>query len=294
MSITTIASYAYMWYTKVPAPLGTRPVLHLLLVRAVGGFFGVYGMYYSVQYLQLSEATVITFLAPIMASYACSFLVPGDTFSWRQQVASIVSLVGVVLIARPFRNRSPGDEDGNPNSADSYHHILATVVAFIGVFGAASAFTSIRMIGHRSHALVSVTWFSFITTMISLVAMMLPWIPFRLPSTALEWTLLTILGFCGFLLQYLLTAGLAYVPPPGISASGHGSRATQGVYSQLIFALLYDKIVWGATLSPMSWAGSLLILACAIYVAMVQEAPDSPKSEEPGSPVFKDAGDEEA
>lgn len=294
MSITALASYLYMLYAKVPAPLGTRPVFHLLLARAVSGFFGVYGMYYSVQYLQLSEATVITFLAPIVACYACSFLIPGDTFSWRQQVAAIISLVGVVLIARPFRHRSTdGNEDKNPSSADSYHHILATIVAFIGVFGAAGAFTSIRMIGTRAHALVSVTYFSVVTCIISFVAMLLPWIPFRLPSTVTEWSLLSILGICGFLLQYMLTAGLAYVPPAGISGKGQGSRATQGVYSQLIFALLYDKIVWGATLSVMSWVGSLLILACAIYVATVQEEPAKPKEEHTSDSIFKDA-DEEA
>ncbi|KAJ5248731.1 hypothetical protein N7468_000182 [Penicillium chermesinum] len=282
MSITALASYLYMLYAKVPAPLGTRPVIPLLLGRAVFGFFGVYGMF----------LLVITFLSPIMACYACSFLIPGDTFSWRQQVAAVVSLVGVVLIARPFGSSSSpssdGDGHGNPSSADSYHHILATIVAFVGAFGAAGAFTTIRMIGTRAHALVSVTYFSLGTCVISLVAMLLPWVPFRLPSTVLEWTLLLILGICGFLLQYLLTAGLSYAPPPGISKNGQGSRATQGIYSQLLFALLYDKAIWGATLSPLSWIGSALILGCAIYVAMAQEEPAKPKAEEMDHAGFKD------
>lgn len=281
MSITAVASYLYMWWAKVPAPFGTRPVLHLLIVRAMCGFMGVYGLYYSVQYLELSEATVITFLGPIMTCYACSLLIPGETFNRRQQLAAIVSLVGVVLIARPFSKfrRDSGSDDESPDHADSYHHILATIVAFIGVIGAAGAYTSIRMIGRRAHPLVSVTYFSSVTTVISLVAMaVLPGVPFRFPRTPTEATLLCGLGVCGFLLQFLLTAGLSYVPPASVvsgksgrGGAGSGSRATSMVYTQMLFALFYDKVVWGSTLSPVSWAGSVLILACAVYVATMKE-----------------------
>lgn len=293
MSITAVASYIYMWWAKVPAPFGTRPVLHLLIVRAMCGFMGVYGLYYSVQYLDLSEATVITFLAPIMTCYACSLLIPGETFNRRQQLAAVLSLVGVVLIARPFSKLNWGSgsdgngEEGSPDNTDSYHHILATIVAFVGVIGAAGAYTSIRMIGRRAHPLVSVTYFSSVTTIISLLAMaVLPSVPFRLPHTPTEWSLLAGLGVCGFLLQFLLTAGLSYVPPASVvsgkrgrgrgSSSGSGARATSMVYTQMLFALFYDKVVWGSTLSPVSWAGSVLILACAVYVATMKEE----KSEE--------------
>lgn len=301
MSITAVASYLYMWYAQVPAPFGTRDVLGLLFLRAGCGFLGVYGLYYSVQYMELSEATVITFLAPIMTCYACSFLIPGETFSRRQQLAGVVSLVGVVLIARPFskQNRS-GDE--SPDAADSYHHILATVVAFVGVLGAAGAYTSIRMIGRRAHPLVSVTYFSSVTTVISIVAMaVVPSVPFRLPQTAIEWTLVIGLGVCGFLLQFLFTAGLSYVPPAVVAGrklktSGNYVRATSMVYTQMLFALFYDKVIWGSTLSPVSLAGSALILSCAIYVAVVKDGRREPLEEsstEEDPEGFKDAADED-
>ncbi|KAJ5160539.1 uncharacterized protein N7482_007543 [Penicillium canariense] len=309
MSITAVACYLYMWYAKVPAPFGTRPVLKLLLLRAVSGFLGVYGLYYSVQYLPLSEATVITFLAPILTCYACSLLIPGETFSRRQQLAAIVSLIGVVLIARPFSKRDGAGttaDDESPDDADTYHHVLATIVASVGVLGGAGAYTSIRMIGRRAHPLVSVTYFSSVTTVISVVAMaVLPGVPFRLPSTVTEWSLLTGLGVCGFLLQFLLTAGLSYVPPAcvrGSRSSSQGSKATNMVFTQMLFALFYDKVVWGSTLAPVSWAGSVLILACAVYVAVAQEehqAEHPAKTEEGDGDGeddgrFKDGDDEEA
>jgi len=273
MSITVIASYLYMWYAKVPDPLGHRPVIGLLTLRAVGGFFGVFGLYYSVKYLPLSEATVLTFLAPILSCYATSLFVPLETFTWKQQLAGVVSLGGVVLIARPFPpmnapSDSPGDKDGA--QADELHHFLAILMALVGVLGAACAYTTIRMIGKRSHPLVSVTYFSVYSTLISCIGMaVLPSVDFKLPSTGLEWTSLVALGVCGFLLQFLLTAGLAYVPPG--HTAGSGNRATSMVYTQMLFALFYDKVIWGNTLSAMSWAGSGLILVSAIYVAMARE-----------------------
>ncbi|CAG8123706.1 unnamed protein product [Penicillium olsonii] len=319
MSITAVASYLYMWWASVPSPFGTRPVRMLLLLRATFGFMGVYGLYYSVQYLPLSEATVITFLAPIMTCYACSLLIPGETFSRRQQLAALVSLGGVILIARPFSKRTPqtvttaptavaawamslSAHDETPSDADSYHHVMATIVAFVGVIGAAGAYTSIRMIGRRAHPLVSVTYFSSVTTIISFVAMAtMPWVPFRLPNSAIEWTLLTGLGVCGFMLQFLLTAGLSYVPPASVSSGkpgNQGTKATSMVYMQMLFALFYDKVVWGSTLSPISWAGSALILACAIYVAVAQETAPAQRVEAPVEEYrddegYKDVNDEE-
>lgn len=297
MSITVLASYLYMWYAKVPHPFGTRSELGLLLLRAAGGFWGVYGLYYSVQYLPLSEATVLTFLAPILSCYACSLYMPHETFTRKQQLAALVSLVGVVLIARPF-SYAASDRD----SVDKVQRSLAIMMALVGVLGASCAYSAIRMIGQRCHPLVSVTYFSLVTTVVSFVAMLvIPSVPLELPGTAMEWTLLVGLGVCGFLLQFLLTAGLSYVPPvPRRSTtkgnrgatspygsndhdninddtvqvrkpSSSGSRATSMLYTQMLFALFYDGVVWGNTLSPVSWLGSGLILVSAIYVAMARE-----------------------
>ncbi|KAL3459915.1 hypothetical protein BJX64DRAFT_194452 [Aspergillus heterothallicus] len=315
MSITVIASYLYMWWAKVPQPFGNRSVLPLLLFRAAGGFWGVYGLYYSVQYLPLSEATVLTFLAPILSCYACSIFLPGEIFTRKQQLAGFVSLIGVVLIARPFAFLQSGGSDADsveaardkPGDADQNHRVFAVIMAMIGVLGATSAYTSIRLIGQRCHPLVSVTYFSLFTTMVSVIAIIaLPSIPLELPGTLFEWTLLIALGVCGFLLQFLLTAGLSYVPPPPrvrkrsashvmsrphIQHTGHdeedskpepdttnkrsssGTRATTMLYTQMLFALFYDNAVWGSTLSAVSWIGSGLILCSALYVALAREPP---------------------
>lgn len=328
---TVICSVIYMWYAKVPHPFGIRSIRTLLVIRGVAGFFGVFGLYYSLLYLPLSEATVLTFLAPILSCYACSLIMPDEVFTRMQQVAGVGSLLGVIIISRPmslfssgagappqivstynnattttFRHSSnitstsPADTVNGQtlsDDVDATHRLIGIAAALTGVLGATVAYTSIRKIGQRAHALVSVTYFSVLTAIISIIAVLaIPSVNFRLPSNWTELLLLFGLATCGFLLQFLLTAGLAYVPPDppppppppstadrngeGNSSGGeaekqkpstHGSRATSMVYTQMLFALFYDKVVLDTTPPPMSWAGSAIILFSAVYVAFAQD-----------------------
>jgi hypothetical protein len=43
------------------------------------------------------------------------------------------------------------------------------------------------------------------------------------------------------------------------------------IYTQMLFALTFDKLVWGTTPGILSIIGSSLILGSAIYVAMHKE-----------------------
>ncbi|EEH36051.1 hypothetical protein PAAG_00374 [Paracoccidioides lutzii Pb01] len=337
MGSTVLLSALYMAYTRVPHPLGQRPVRPLLLLRGISGFFGVFGLYHSLLYLALSEATVLTFLAPIGSCYLCSLIMPNETFTRRQQMAALASLSGVVLIAKPsllvhgFSAVVGGSADADADAAtdtERYKRTLGMLSALLGVLGATVAYSSIRIIGKRAHPLVSVTYFSAITTVVSLLGVLLiPSVTFRFPENVTEWLLLVGLGTCGFILQFLLTAGLSYVPPSVTGAekgvnpvvvvgeeavgvvdvdgdaereglleeggqrgqalvqveegdggkqvtakpSTHGSKATSMVYTQMLFAVLYDKIVFNATPSLVSWAGSGIIVASAMYVASAKE-----------------------
>lgn len=280
MFITAAASFAYMRWKRVPDPFGTREVRWLLIARALGGFFGVFGMYFSLLYMPLAEATVLTFLAPIVACYACSFLMPNEQFTRKQQLAGLVSLLGVVLIARPFSGGKMDVADVDVDervglAPTASQHLLAIGVGLVGVVGAACAYTTIRLIGTRAHPLVSVTYFSTYTAVISIVAMLaIPSVSFRLPGNVVEWALLLGLGVNGFTAQYLLAAGLAYQPAERTKgqSQGHGTRATSMVYTQMLFALFYDKVVMDTAPSAISWAGFGLILGCALYVATVRES----------------------
>ena len=147
-----------------------------------------------------------------------------------------------------------------PNHVTSAQRLSAVGVALIGVLGAASAYTTIRCIGKRAHPLVSVNYFAAWSTLVSTVALLaVPGIDFQLPANLRQWIYLVFLGICGFLMQFLLTAGLQHEK---------GSRATNMVYTQMLFALAFDKIVFNTTPGAWGIAGSSLILGSALYVAL--------------------------
>lgn len=294
MTVTFMLSSVYMWYTKVPYfPLGMKEVRRLLLFRGVAGFIGVYGLYYSLQYLPMAEATVITFLVPIITSWACSLLLH-EKFSRTQQICGFISLVGIILIACPdlpylnhlepplapgstlaatFNSTSQTVNDGPTNSTavsitpspslvstTTVQRIIAVGIALIGTLGGAGAYTIIRWIGQRAHPLISVNYYAFTCTLISATSLLfIPSIAFELPANFREWMLLSFLGISGFLLQFLLTAGLQ---------ADRSSRATNMMYSQMLFALVLEKLVWGSVPGLISIIGGLLILGSTVFVAL--------------------------
>jgi drug/metabolite transporter (DMT)-like permease len=227
MGITVVLAMTYMWYNKTPHfPLGHPEVRWLLLARGFGGFFGVTGMYWSLLYLPLADATVITFLAPALACWACSFLI-NEPFTRVEKIGTLVSLVGVIFIARPtsffavFSSSPPpasgtGDMASGPSSnstsnpdADASNYddvtpaqrLMAVGIALIGVLGAAVAYTTIRWIGKRAHPLISVNYFATWCTIVSFVAQFaLPHVGFLLPADLKEWGYLIFLGTCGFIM----------------------------------------------------------------------------------------------
>ncbi|KAF2872519.1 hypothetical protein BDV95DRAFT_492106 [Massariosphaeria phaeospora] len=305
MSITVLCSTFYMWRRKTEHfPFGLKEVRWLLVARGLTGFFGVFGMYYSLLYLPLADATVITFLAPSLACWACSFLI-NEPFTKMEQIAAYVSLFGVVLIARPislftsFSNKgapNPSDLDPLPmnGTVDASHRLasdydavtptqraMAVGVAMLGVLGAAGAYTTIRWIGKRAHPLISVNYFAIWCTLVSIVAMFaLPDVGFLLPAGLKDWCYLIFLGICGFVMQFLLAAGLQYEK---------SSRATNMVYCQMLFALFFDRLVFGTSPGALSIIGSSLIVGSAIYVAMHKE----PGGKKEGQSRGRQMGDEE-
>ncbi|KAK9344144.1 hypothetical protein V1522DRAFT_410940 [Lipomyces starkeyi] len=255
MSITTLACTFYIWIKGVPdAPLGPKEVRLLLVARGLTGFFGLFGMYYSLTYLSLSDATVISFLSPTVAGFACSIFI-NEKFGRVDKIAGFISFFGVILIAQPTPTLTAGD-----STVTTGQRLGAVGVALLGVLGAAGAFTTIRCIGQRAHPLISVNYFAVICTIVSSCALTLsPSLHFVLPQAAWQWALLFSIGICGFCYQFLLTAGLQ---------REKAGRAGNMLYLQMFLAFLFEKLVWNETPHWMEYAGSGIILGSAVWVAV--------------------------
>ncbi|KAI0140712.1 hypothetical protein BJ166DRAFT_446816, partial [Pestalotiopsis sp. NC0098] len=283
MSLTAVLSCIYMYWKQVPGfPAGPPEIRILLLVRGFCGFIGIYGIWYSMIYLPLAEATVLTFLVPSLSGYICYFLLK-DPFTVREQIASYIALAGVVLIARPtsFFSFSESPETASARASvtgDAAHgdsqesvtaiqRLIGVGMAIVGVIGTAGAFITIRHIGQKAHPLIVVNYYSALCTVMTSVILGLapiidiwqPYIRFALPQTLYQWFLFFSLGVCGFTMQFLLTAGL----------SGEKSnRAIIMLYTEIIYAVAFDKWIFGNEMKLLSVAGCVLIIGSALWVAL--------------------------
>ncbi|TEB26480.1 DUF6-domain-containing protein [Coprinellus micaceus] len=273
MMITWLCCISYMMWAKVPDPiLGPKEVRLLLAFRGFTGFFGLFGVYYSLQYLSLSDATVLTFLSPMTTAIAGALLL-GERFSWKQAAAGFVSLGGVVLIARPASlfggsGHDPlafPDDGGLPVPSEGHRvvtseqRLMAIAVALLGVLGATGAYTSLRAIGKRAHPLHALTSFSLQSVFVSGVAMAIRKDQFIIPTRA-EWIgMFLLIGFFGFFAQVLLTMGLQRET---------ASRGSMAIYTQIVFATIFERVFFNAVPSLLSSFGTLLIVTSAIYVAV--------------------------
>ncbi|KAK5997133.1 putative membrane protein [Cladobotryum mycophilum] len=285
--LTVIGCCAFGWLMKIPDfPLGKKEIRWLLCLRGFSGFFGIYGMWYSMMYLPLADATVITFLAPGVAGLICYFALR-EPFTRPERIATVVALLGVVLIARPVSlfsksqpsessakniERGDGGLPGLDHEVTTEERLLAVGVALLGVLGAAGAFTSLRTIGKRAPPIISVNFFGMACVIICTLALGLaptlgiaqPHLRWVTPVRVKEWGLLFSLGILGFIMQYLLTSGLG---------ADKSNRANAMVYTHMLFAVSFDRWVFGHTMGVMSFLGCALILGSAITVVLTKKSP---------------------
>ncbi|KZT65695.1 DUF6-domain-containing protein [Daedalea quercina L-15889] len=278
MSVTWLCCVSYMLISRIPDPiLGPKGIRWLLVVRGVCGFTGLSGSYFSLQYLSVSDATVLQFLAP-MCTGIVGALVLKEHFTRSQAFASLFSLAGVVLIARPsflFGHNTGGSDtaldppvvlDGRSDYAEvtPAQRLSAVGFAMFGVVGATGAYTTIRAIGKRAHALHSVVAFSTQCVLVSAISMLVLRTPAVLPRR-LEWVgMLLAIGLCGFSAQMLMTTGLQRET---------AGRGTMAIYVQIIFATVNDIVFFHSTPNFLSAIGTAIIISSAIYVVVSKKDP---------------------
>ena len=199
-------------------------------------------------------------------SFTCS-VIPSlkEPFALAEKIGGLVSLVGVILIAQPTFLFHPSSSamfaqfKGSVPHVTPHQRTLAVIVALIGVIGSSSAYTTIRVIGKRAHPLLSVTYLAAMTILLSLVGI------FTIPSVGgmifpkdpIEWGLLAAIGISGFIFQFLLTTGLQLVK---------AGKAGSLVYTQMIWAVTFEWLVWGNVPSGLNLLGATLILGGAAWV----------------------------
>ncbi|KAF9005102.1 hypothetical protein BDQ17DRAFT_1541101 [Cyathus striatus] len=272
MGITYIVSLAYMFFKGIKDPfLGPKGVRTLLAIRGASGFFGLFGVYYTLEFLSISDTTVLTYLTPMCTAFSGAFFL-GEIFTKKQAMASIFSVLGIILIARPPFIFGEMDTTGTQSATGSLSNVvekgtpvqrlIAVGISLLGVAGNTVAFTCIAAIGKKAHPMHMMVSFSLPCVIVSVILMFIMQKPFVIPTEITWISLLLFLGICGFVAQMLLTMGLQR------ETAGRGAMA---MYSQVVFAAASERIVFHATPSVLSILGTIIIVCSAISVALMSK-----------------------
>ena len=259
----------------------------------------------SVEYLPTTIATVFTFLTPVLGPWL-ALLFLRDPFPWYERFAGAASLLGVLIIALPFGDSveepvasapnhpaRSGTIAGSGNSTcalspgpscpapwPSSPRKLAMAIAVLGVLGASVAYTFIRKIGNQAHSLIIVNYLSDMSTLFSLIVLVFGR-GIQAPSSLVQACYLMGLGVCGFAGQWFLTMGLQ---------EDKTNAAAIMIYTQLLFAMAFDWILWGTVPTWSSWVGSGVIFGSAAFVAVRKARTDFGA---PASQIDKDNDEEQ-
>ncbi|GAA5899462.1 uncharacterized protein JCM6883_005228 [Sporobolomyces salmoneus] len=272
MGVTAFFCVLWLKWSGDPNPLlGPPGVRGLLCIRGIVGFFGLFPVYYVLQYLSLSDATTIGFLSPVLVGLF-AFLLLKEPYTRLEATVGFTSLIGVVFIAKPsFLFGNPAQNPDDPlDTVTPGQCALAVLVALVGVCGAAGAYLIIRLIGKRASATHSILYFSSYSVIVSCIYPLVFDSPPVLYLTKRFFILLVPIGVFGFIAQVLLTTGLQR------ERAGRGSLA---IYTHLIFAMILERL-WFKTL-PDAWSilGAVIIVGGALRVALAKQAPQSPVEE---------------
>mgnify|MGYP000418358356 CR=1 FL=1 len=180
--------------------------LFLTLVLSLQVFF-----YLSLEHLAMANASVIRFTSPAMVTIL-AWLLFKEKFGWTNAVSTVLSLLGVVLVAQPaflFGEReqvqSSGDAkgggDGTPEQIE-----IATAFAFVAAVAAALAFLAIRRV-NALHPMVITFWFS-LTGFVVLTPMALAVNTIKSPTSVGSALLLTGTGVVGYVGQWFMCRSL--------------------------------------------------------------------------------------
>lgn len=213
----------------------------LVLLRAALGFVALSCYFYSIIHLPLADATVLYFTNPVLTALAAAVLL-GEHMGWREVGLVLLSLGGVVVVARP------GFLFGVERALDAVAVVLGLVSAF---FGAASYIT-IRSI-RRDPPLLVVFYFAVVTV---LLAAPIAARDFVRPSVTDLLTLVGI-GVATHLGQLWITWAFRLERAGRASAVG---------YLQIVFAALWGWLLFGEIPDRWTWVGAATITLATLRI----------------------------
>lgn len=209
-----------------------------LLIRSAAGLAGVFGNFYALDKIELSNASMLNKMSPFFALIFSALFIK-EKVKPKQAVAIAVAFIGALFIIKP----TFGNAD-----------LLASLAGFAGGMAAGGAYTCVRWLGIKGeNGRLIVLFFSVFSCVLTV-----PYLIFDYHyMTAFQWFALLMAGVFAAGGQFAITAAYTHAPSREISVYD---------YSQIIFAAVVGFFVFGDIPDVWSFVGYFIIIAMAVWM----------------------------
>ena len=212
--------------------------LKYLLIRSAAGLAGVFGNFYALDKIELSNASMLNKMSPFFALVFSAIFIK-EKVKPKQAIAIAVAFIGALFIIKP----TLGNAD-----------LLASLAGFGGGMAAGGAYTCVRWLGIKGeNGRLTVLFFSTFSCLLTV-----PYLIFDYHyMTAFQWFALLMAGLFAAGGQFAITAAYTCAPSREISVYD---------YSQIVFAAVVGFFVFGDVPDVWSFVGYFIIIAMAVWM----------------------------
>jgi drug/metabolite transporter (DMT)-like permease len=228
----------------------------ILGLRAVFGWGGISFGFLAIEHLPIADASVLLMQSPVLAA-VLSYLILGEPWRLPEFCSTLVSMTGVVLIARPhfiFDHISSVDADD-----DGKYDSLGPLFGLLAALSAGSAFVMVRLLGTSAKMPWANVGFatSLAQCLLSIPLVFLSGQKFDMSLGLFEWSLLLFGGVVGTVSQLAMTIGMQREK----SASASAMRT-----SDVLFAFIWQILFTSDPVTAMSIVGAVLVMTGVMII----------------------------
>lgn len=230
--------------------LGPENLRIPLWLRGFAGSTNLIFLYLAVTSLPLGDAVTITYLSLVLIPFG-SKIVLKESLTVMDMVFAIISLTGVVLIARPsFFFPSENEDQSSTNTMGVIYALISSVMRVASV-------VTLRMVGPSTYPFLNMIYYcacGIVTSSVILSAIQV----FEYPCQR-SLPFLCTMGVLGVLGQFFLTMS---------SKTERAGTVAILKASQIIFVYAMQVIILQDIPNPLSLAGAALVLSSSVGIGI--------------------------